>query len=265
MPDQPEGGARSGGAALVTGAGQRLGRAIALALADDGHAVAVHYNSSRGPAEAVVAEIEAAGGRAQAFGLDLSDPKAATGLVHAAAGALGPLSLLVNSASYYDSDHLRTLTMESWRKLTDVNLAAPVMLMQAFAKQFDESGLARGAIVNMLDVQILAPSPQFFSYFCAKAALEAATRLAAFELAPKITVNGVAPGLVLPSWGQTPEAFAERQTLTPLGAGLGADDIVGAVRYLAQAPQVTGQMLSVDGGQRLMGFGNADVKPTGQA
>lgn len=247
--------------ALVTGAGQRLGRAIALALADDGFAVAVHYNSSRGPAEAVVAEIEAAGGRGAALSLDLGDPSAAGGLVDAAVSALGPLSVLVNSASLYDSDFLRTVTPDSWRRLTDVNLAAPVMLMQAFARQFDAAGLSRGAIVNMIDVQILTPSPQFFSYFCAKSGLEMATRLAAFELAPKIRVNGVAPGLVLPSWGQSPAEFADRQALTPLGAGLGASDIVGAVRYLASADQVTGQMICVDGGQRLMGFGNADVKP----
>lgn len=250
------------GAALVTGAGQRLGRAIAAALAADGFAVGVHYNSSRGPAEAVVAEIEAAGGRAAAFGLDLSAPERAAGLVEAAAAALGPLTALVNSASLYDSDKLASVTLDSWRKLTDVNLAAPVMMMQAFARQHAAAGLQSGAVVNMLDVQILTPSPQFFSYFCAKAGLEAATRLAAFELAPKIRVNGVAPGLVLPSWGQTPAEFAERQALTPLGEGLGAEDIVGAVRYLIAAPQVTGQMLCVDGGQRLMGFGNADIRPS---
>ncbi len=249
-------------AALVTGAGQRLGKAIALALAEDGYAVAVHYNTSRAPAEKVVEAIEAAGGKAAAIGRDLSDPFEAGALVDAAATALGPLSLLVNSASYYDSDTLATITEESWRKLTDVNLAAPVTLMQAFARQFDAAGLASGAIVNMLDVQILTPSPEFFSYFCAKGALETATRLAAYELAPKIRVNAVAPGLALPSWGQTDQEFADRQALTPMGAGLGAEDIVGAVRYLASAAQVTGQTIAVDGGQRLMGFGNADVKPS---
>ena len=248
-------------AALVTGAGQRLGKAIALALAEDGYAVGVHYNSSRAPAEEVVAAIKERGGTGAAFGRDLADIAAAGGLVEEAATALGPLSLLVNSASLYDADSLADMTPQSWRALTDVNLAAPVMLTQAFARQFAAAGLERGAVVNMLDVQILAPSPQFFSYFCAKAGLEMATRLAALELAPKIRVNAIAPGLVLPSWGQTEQEFAERQALTPLGAGLGADDIVGAVRYLASAPQVTGQMIAVDGGQRLMGFGNADVKP----
>ena len=247
--------------ALITGAGQRLGKAIALALAEDGYSIGVHYNTSREPAEAVVSEIEAAGGKATAVGRDLSDFASAGALIGETVAALGPLDVLVNSASYYDADGLAEMTPDSWRKLTDVNLAAPVMLMQAFAKQFVAADLQSGAIVNMLDVQLLAPSPQFFSYFCAKGGLEVATRLAAYELAPKIRVNAIAPGLVLPSWGQTEEEFAARQELTPLGAGLDAKDIVGAARYLASAPQVTGQTISVDGGQRLMGFGNADVKP----
>ena len=247
--------------ALVTGAGKRLGKEIALALAEDGYAVGVHFNTSQGPAEDVAAEIRQKGGRAETVGRDLADIAEAGLLIEDAAAKLGAISLLVNSASYYDADSLSDMTPESWRKLTDVNLAAPVMLMKAFARQFAEAQLERGAIVNMLDVQIEAPSPQFFSYFCAKSGLEAATRLAALELAPKVRVNAVAPGLVLPSWGQTPDEFAERQELTPLGAGLGAEDIVGAVRYLANASQVTGQVIAVDGGQRLMGFGNADVKP----
>ena len=249
--------------ALVTGGAQRLGRAIAAALAQEGYRVAVHYNTSRAPAEALVAEIETAGGKAVALGRDLSDLAGAGRLIADAADALGPVALLVNSASLYESDCLRSLSVESWRKVSDVNVAAPILLMQAFARQVDLGPtLPKGrAIINMLDVQLQSPSPQFFSYFCAKAALEAATRLAALELAPDIRVNAIAPGLVLPSCGQTPQEFAERQDLTPLGAGLGADDIVHAVLYLAEAAQVTGQTISVDSGQRLLGFGNADVKP----
>lgn len=247
--------------ALVTGAGQRLGKAMAQAFAADGYAVGVHYNSSRAPAEAVVAEIAAQGGRAAAIECDLSDPTAAGALVEAAVAALGPVDLLVNSASFYGADTLATLDAASWRRLTDVNLAAPVMLMQAFARQFDAADRATGAIVNMLDVQLAAPSPAYFSYFCAKAGLEMATRLAALELAPRIRVNGIAPGLVLPSGGQTEAEFAARQALTPMGAGLSADDIVEAARYLASARQVTGRVLAVDGGQALMGFGNAAIGP----
>lgn len=241
-------------AALISGAGKRLGRAMARALAEDGFAVAAHYHSSASDAESLVAEITAAGGRAVALGAELSDPAAALSLVARAAEALGPISFLVNSASFYDSDSLATVTPESWRKLVDVNLAGPVFVLAGFARQAPEGSAA----VNMLDVQITAPSPDFFSYTCAKSGLEAATRLAAMELAPrKIRVNAIAPGLVLPSFGQTPDEFAARQALTPLGAGLGAADIVQAMRFLRDAPQVTGHVLPVDGAQRLMSFANS--------
>lgn len=256
------GAPRAGRTALVTGAGKRLGRAMALAFAERGYGVAAHYNGSRDGAEEAVAEIEARGGRARAIGADLSDPHLAAGLVDEVVGALGPPSLLVNSASFYDADDLATMTRDSWRALIDVNLSSPVALMSAFAKVWAESadGPPAGAnVVNMLDVQLRAPSPQFFSYFCAKAGLEAATRLAAMELAPRIRVNAIAPGLVLPSWGQTPTEFEARQALTPMGAGLGAADIVQAALYLDAASQVTGHVLPVDGGQGLLGFGNAEM------
>ena len=246
------------GAALVTGAGRRLGKAIALGLAADGYAVAVHYNASADGAAETVAEIEAGGGRALALRHDLEDATGSGVLIEQAIDALGPLSVLVNSASDFGKDGLGDLTAESWRRLVDVNLTAPVFLMQAFAAQ---SPVPDGAcIVNLLDTQTGSPSPTRFSYFCGKFGLEGATRLAAFDLAAKgIRVNGIAPGLVLPS-EQSPATFAARQRLTPLGEGLGGDDVVDAVRYLVGARQVTGHVLTVDAGQHLMGFGNT---PTG--
>ena len=246
-----------GKTALVTGAGKRLGRAIALALAEDGYDVALHYNTSRQDAEAVQGDVEALGQRAMLVEGDLGDPTNADRIMRQALTLSGSLSLLINSASYYDSDSLNTLTMASWQKLINVNLAAQVFMMQAFAKQPSVPGGA--SIVNMLDQQITAPSPQFFSYFTAKIGLEGATRLAAFELAPAIRVNGVAPGLVLPSWGQNQEEFEARQAIMPLGVGLGAEDIVGAIRYLSSASHVTGHVVFTDSGQRLMGIGNSDL------
>lgn len=243
--------------ALVTGAGKRLGKAIAQAMAEDGYAVAAHYNGSAKDAEALAAEIIAAGGAAAAFQADLSDPSAAGPLFAAVTATLGPVGLLVNSASLYDDGPLPELTEEGWRALIDVNLTAPVMLMKAMAAQ---AAPPEGAsVVNLCDVQTSAPSPQFFAYFCAKIGLEGATRLAALELAPRIRVNGIAPGLVLPSWGQSDAEYAARQDTTPLCRGLGPADIVGAVRYLRDARQVTGHVLPVDAGQRLMGFGNASL------
>jgi NAD(P)-dependent dehydrogenase (short-subunit alcohol dehydrogenase family) len=229
--------------ALVTGAGTRLGYAIAEGLAADGFALALHYNSSADGAAALAREIE---------------QKGAGELIGKAARALGgPVAVLVNSASAFDTDSLASLSAATWRKLTDVNVAAPVFLMQAFAGQ--EPTPEGGSIVNILDTQLTSASPERFSYFCGKFALDGATRLAAMALAGKgLRVNAVAPGLVLPS-AQTAEEFAERQALTPLGAGLGPAHIVDAVRYLVLAEHVTGHTLVVDSGQRLMGFGNAPI------
>ncbi|MGI9409144.1 MAG: SDR family oxidoreductase [Hyphomicrobiaceae bacterium] len=245
-------------AALVTGAGRRVGRAIAEGLARDGYAVAVHYNGSSQGAEETVATIKQAGGKAFTLQHDLTDPTSAGTLVERTRAEFGEVSVLVNSASLFDLDDLATLTGESWRRLIDVNLTAPVFLMQAFARQSPTPTGA--AIVNILDTQMTSAAPERFSYFCGKFGLDGATRLAAFELGDKgITVNAVAPGLVLPSH-QTVEEFEHRQKLTPLGRGLGTDDIVNGVRYLVGARQVTGHTLVVDAGQRLMGFGNS---PTG--
>jgi len=244
--------------ALVTGAGKRLGKAIARGLAERGYAMGLHYNSSAGGAEELRDEILAAGGSAVLLKKDLSKPETAGELIGEAAQALGgPVSVLVNSASAFDTDSLADLTRDTWQFLMDVNAAAPVFLMQAYANQ--DPLPAGGAIVNMLDTQMTSASPERFSYFCGKFALDGATRLAAFELGPKgIRVNAVAPGLVLPSH-QTRENFDSRQKLTPLGQGLGPEDIVAAVLYLVEAPQVTGHTLVVDAGQQLMGFGNSPI------
>lgn len=245
--------------ALITGAGRRIGRAIALGLAKDGWDIALHYNTSKDEVNAVRAEIEAMGQRAATIAGDLATPEHAPSIVKAAQQALGPLSLLINNASVLDRDRLADLTMKSWRRLVDINLTSQVFLMQAFADQRD---LPEGAsIINMLDQQMSAPSPRFFSYSVAKIGLEGATRLAAFELAPSIRVNGIAPGPVLPSWMQADDAHRKRQKLMPLGAGLGPDDIVHAVRYLVSARHVTGDILLVDSGQQLIGPGNSKLLP----
>ncbi|WP_428687165.1 SDR family oxidoreductase [Roseibium sp.] len=244
--------------ALVTGAGKRLGKAIAEGLAGQGYALGLHYNSSSDGARELQGRIKAEGGRAVLLQKDLSRPEKAGELIHETSVALGgPVSVLINSASAFDTDSLADLTLESWQFLMDVNAAAPVFLMQAFANQ--DPGPEGGSIVNLLDTQMQSASPERFSYFCGKFALEGATRLAAFELGSKgIRVNAIAPGLVLPS-GQSRENFDSRQKMTPLGQGLGPEDIVAAVRYLVEAPQVTGHTLVVDAGQRLMGFGNSPI------
>ena len=242
--------------ALVTGGGLRIGKAVAKVLADAGYAVAIHYNNSRDSAAALAMEITAARGKAATLGQDLADIAGSQSLVARAAELMGgPISLLINSASLYQAESLEELTPEQWQLMTNVNAAAPIFLMQAFARQAP----AGAAIVNMLDTQLRAPSSRTFSYFCAKAALETATKVAALELAPKIRVNGVAPGLVLPSGDQTEAIFAERQGMTPLGEGLGVEDIADAVLYLASAHHITGEIITVDSGQHMVGFSNADL------
>lgn len=246
--------------ALVTGSAKRLGRAIASCLAEDGFDLALHYNRSGDEADGLRNDIEAMGRRAVTVAGDLTDPEEAASIVGAAQSQLGPLTLLVNNASLFEQDSLEGLTLQSYRRLTDVNLTAPIFLMQAFARQ---QNLPAGAsIINLLDQQMAAPSPAFFSYAVAKIGLEGATRLAAFELAPAIRVNGIAPGLVLPSWLQTEAKHRSRQRQMPLGEGLGADDIVQAVRYLADATHVTGQVLTIDSGQSLIGPGNTPPSPS---
>lgn len=249
------------GVALVTGAGRRLGRAIALGLAEAGYAVAVHYNRSADGAERTAKEITGLGQRAITTHRDLSEPETCGALIDEVRAALGPVSVLVNSAARFDKDNLRDLSVESWRRLTDTNLAAPVFLMQAFARQ--DPLPPHPAIINLLDTQMTSASPERLSYFCSKFGLEGATRLAAMDLAVRgITVNAIAPGLVLPS-GQTEQEFLRRQQQTPLGEGLDALAVAEAVLYLIGARHVTGHTLVVDSGQHLMGFGNArlETKP----
>ena len=190
--------------ALVTGAGKRLGRAIALYLAGRGHDVAVHYAASADEAEATVAEIRALGRRAQAFRADLLDEAQVQALIPAAIAALGPLSVLVNSASIFEYDRIETSTRQGWDRHIESNLRAPYVLTQAFARQSppattDENGepLAQGLIVNMIDQRILKLTPEFSTYTIAKMGLWALTQTAAQGLAPSIRVNAIGPGPTL--------------------------------------------------------------------
>lgn len=169
------------GAALVTGASKRIGRALAEALAEDGYALAVHYNASREEADAFVAAIEAKGGRAAALGADLSDPDAAAGLIDAARAALGPVSVLVNSASVFEDDAYDTLTAASFRRHMDANALAPALLSQTFAAQAPDGAM----IFNLLDYKLFNMNADFFSYTLSKAALMTMTQMLARALAPK--------------------------------------------------------------------------------
>lgn len=236
-------------AALVTGAARRIGRAIALALAEAGYAVAIGTHRSVAEAEALRSDIVRAGGRAAVVQGDLADPAAVRALVPAAAAALGPLTLLVNNAAEFEPDAIGALDPERWDRQLAVNLRAPVFLAEAFAAQAPAGRDC--AIVNMLDQRVLKPTPRFVSYTLAKSALHTATRTLAQALAPRVRVNAVAPGPTAPSPRQRAEEFACQAAAVPLGRGSPPEEIAAAVVFLASATSITGQTLAVDGGQHL--------------
>ncbi|HOZ34200.1 MAG TPA: SDR family oxidoreductase [Tabrizicola sp.] len=251
--------------ALVTGAGKRLGRAMALYLAGRGHDVAVHYASSASEAEAVVAEIRAMGRRAQAFQADLLDETQVQALIPAVTAALGPLTVLVNNASIFEYDRIDTATRESWDRHIGSNLRAPYVLTQAFARQCppavpDDQGepLAQGLILNMIDQRILKLTPEFSTYTIAKMGLWALTQTAAQGLAPHVRVNGIGPGPTLRGSRQSETHFANQRAATVLGRGANPSDITAALGFFLDSPAVTGQFIAVDGGQHL-GWKTPDV------
>lgn len=245
--------------ALVTGAARRLGRAMALYLASRGHDVAIHYASSAADADATVAEIEAMGRRAVALKADLLDEDETASLIPRATEALGgPLTVLVNNASIFEYDSIRSATRSSWDRHIGSNLRAPFLLTQAFAAQalpatLDENGevLAPSLIVNMLDQRIRKLTPEFMTYTLAKMGLWALTQTAAQGLAPQIRVNGIGPGTTMIGTRQTQDHFSSQRANSPLQRGANPSDITAALGFFLDAPAVTGQVLCVDGGQHL--------------
>jgi len=244
--------------ALVTGAGKRLGRAMALYLAGRGHDVAVHYASSATEAEEVVAEARALGVRAAAFRADLLSEADTQALMPAVTAALGPVDVLVNNASIFEYDTVETATRESWDRHFESNLRAPFTLTQAMAAQSPEVGtdangepLATGLVVNMIDQRVHKLTPEFMTYTLAKMGLWAFTRTAAQALAPRIRVNAIGPGPTLRGGRQSEAHFAKQRAATVLERGANTEDITAALGYFLDAPAVTGQLLCIDGGQHL--------------
>ncbi|MDU8912633.1 SDR family oxidoreductase [Aestuariicoccus sp. MJ-SS9] len=245
--------------ALVTGAGKRLGRAMALYLADRGHDVAVHYNASADEAEAVADEIRARGRKAAAVQGDLLNEDDTQALTARAVEALGgPLQVLINNASIFEYDNIGTATRDSWDRHLESNLRAPFVLTQALAAQVpepltDDMGepVPQGLVVNMIDQRVRKLTPEFMTYTIAKMGLWAFTQTAAQALAPKVRVNAIGPGPTLRGGRQSEAHFAKQRAATVLSRGANADDITGALGYFLSSPAVTGQLLCIDGGQHL--------------
>lgn len=237
-------------AALVTGAGHRIGRSIALDLGAAGYRVAVHYHGSAEAAEAVADEIKSNGGAAVTVGADLLNEEDVTSLICRASEALTtPIDILVNNASVFEKDDLQSFSIDSWRQHQDVNLLAPLLLMQSLANSLPED--QKGAVINIIDQRVWKLNPQYLSYTAAKAGLWTATKTAAQALAPTIRVNGIGPGPTLANTRQSQQDFADEATAVPLGHGPDLEEITRAVRFILETPSMTGQMVALDGGQHL--------------
>lgn len=257
------------GIALVTGAARRIGAAIAQDLAQDGWSVGVHCRASHEDARSIVAQINAAGGRAAVLVADLADAADVARLVPMCAKALGPPTCLVNNAALFINDEIATLDPAVWDAQMAVNLKAPVMLASAMMRHLPPD--ERGVIINIVDQRVWRPTPRYFSYGASKSGLWSVTRMLAQALAPRIRVNAIGPGPVLANVDQSPADFAAECASTPLGRATLPQEIADAVRFIIDAPAMTGQMIALDGGQHLawepgnVGTGPNTPRATGQA
>ena len=236
-------------AALVTGGAKRIGRGIALMLADAGFDLALQCNTSREEAERTAMEIRVRGRQAVVLQADLSQEAEVEGLIPRATEALGPLGVLVNNASLFERDEWHDASRSSWDAHMEPNLRAPFVLIQAFARGLAHD--AQGLVVNMLDERVWSLTPHFVSYTVSKAALWTLTQTMALALAPRIRVNAIGPGPTVPSPRQTGAQFAAQCASVPLRHGSSPQEIGRAVRAMLELPSLTGQMLALDGGQHL--------------
>ena len=237
-----------GRVALVTGAGVRVGRALALALAGEGMHVAVHYSASARGAEETVRLARERGASAQAFRADLTRPDSPAALIDDVASHFGALHVLLNSAAVMMRTPVDDVTVDEWDAMFALNLRAPFFLARAAAARMPADG---GAIVNIADLAAFESWPEYIPHGISKAGVVHMTRGLARVLAPRVRVNAVAPGAVLlpDKWG--PEAAERLARTTPLGRIGSPDDVVQAVLFLLQADYVTGETVVVDGGRHV--------------
>jgi NAD(P)-dependent dehydrogenase (short-subunit alcohol dehydrogenase family) len=240
---------------LVTGAGKRLGRDIALKLAASGWNVAVHHRHSQADAVQTAADCTALGVRAQPFFADLADDASVRALLPAVVAHFGQVDAVVNSASTFEHDSAHSFGFAALEQHLLANTGAPVLLAQALhAHLLAAPGELDGAVVNLLDQKLWNMNPDFFSYTLSKAALEAANTMLALALAPRVRVVGVAPGLTLTSHMLSDEKFAELHRQSPLGRSSTPQDVAATVAFALDNRSITGTTLLVDGGQHLMRF-----------
>jgi NAD(P)-dependent dehydrogenase (short-subunit alcohol dehydrogenase family) len=238
---------------LVTGSAKRLGREIALALAQAGWQVAVHYRGSQDEAMLTVADCEQLGVSAAAFDADLADEAAVRELLPRVVAHFGQIDAVVNNAALFEHDNAASFGHAAMQRHLRVNTAAPILLAQALHAHVQERA-GDGVVVNLLDQKLWNQNPDFLSYTLSKAALEAANTMLALALAPDVRVVGVAPGLTLTSDYLTPEKFEALHRLSPLGRSSVPQDVCSAVKFALENGSLTGTTLLVDGGQHLQRF-----------
>jgi NAD(P)-dependent dehydrogenase (short-subunit alcohol dehydrogenase family) len=236
-------------AALVTGGTKRIGRAISLALAGAGFAVAIHCRARNEDTEATAAACRAHGVTAVIVEADLSDEAQTANLIETAAATLGPLGVLINSASRFERDEWDDASRATWDHHIETNLRAPFVLMQDFARALPPSG--EGAVINLIDQRVWSLTPHFVTYTLSKAGLWTLTQTMALALAPRIRVNAIGPGPTLPSPRQTQAQFARQEKSVPLRHGATPEEVASGVIAILALPAMTGQMLALDGGQHM--------------
>lgn len=242
---------------LITGAARRLGKEIALAFAQAGWQIAIHYRQSLEEAQATVcACIEKSDQSTMAFQADLSIESEVRGLLPRVVQHFGSVHAVVNNASVFELDALETFSFDSMAKHLRTNTGAAILLAKALHDHLNEinAPAVSGVVVNMLDQKLWNPNPDFLSYTLSKAALEVANTLLAQSLAPTIRVVGVAPGLTLTSHMLSQEDFERMHTLSPLGRSSTPEDVAATVLFACTNHSITGTTLLVDGGQHLHKF-----------
>jgi NAD(P)-dependent dehydrogenase (short-subunit alcohol dehydrogenase family) len=236
----------SGRTALVTGGAVRLGRAIALGMAERGADISLHYHASEAAAERTAEEIRALGRKCLLIRADLAEPDSPGKILEAANAVYGKTTILINSAAIFERGTLAATTPDLWEKTVAINLRAPFFLCQKFSSQTD-----RGDVIFIADARAERPGSDFLAYTLAKSALLALTRSLAKSLAPGVRVNAVAPGAVLPPPGEGEEHLKRLIPRIPLDRPGTPEDVVRGVIYLLESPFVTGEVLRIDGGEYL--------------
>ncbi len=245
--------------ALITGGAKRIGRGIALSLAESGYDIIIHYSQSKKYAEELVLKLKNFGVNTFCIKANLLKDREIGSLVEESQNKLGkPITLLINNASIFEFDSLENLTLESWDRHFFTNLKAPVFLSQKFSKQVPECGIDKNNetisssnIINIIDQKVQNLNPRFFSYTLAKSSLWNFTKIAAQELGPKIRVNAIAPGPILKASHQTDEQFQNQRKSTLLNRGSDVEEISQTIFYILSSPGLTGQLITLDGGEHL--------------